>query len=231
MKPEILYEDDWVLAIGKPSGMVVNRGFGVVGQTLQEWIEHNFSFPLAKDDKARNGMVHRLDKETSGVVLIAKTQEVFEELQRQFKDREVEKEYLGLVHGDVMPSEGVITAPIGRIPKNRMRFGVLEGEREALTEYQCIKTFTRQGQAYSLVTFKPKTGRTHQIRVHAKYLHHPVVSDPLYAGRKMLRSDHAWCPRLFLHAAKIAFIHPKTHERVGVEAPLPSDLQTVLSLF
>lgn len=236
-EPQVLYEDEYLLAIDKPSGMVVNRGFGAT-DTVQDWLEANFQFSInmrsdSNFQEMRNGIVHRLDKETSGVLLIAKTQDAFCELQRQFKDREVEKVYIGLVHGIVEPQAGVVDASIGRNPKNRMKFGVVESGREAVTEYKLVTCYmlpvTRE--TFSLVEFYPKTGRTHQIRVHAKHLGHPIVSDYQYAGRKTTRKDRKWCPRLFLHAAKLTFRHPKHGARDTIEAPLPQDLQQVLSLL
>lgn len=234
--PKILYEDPSLLVINKPSGMVVNAAQTVKEEPVEDWIARNFQFPISNDQLRRNGVVHRLDKETSGVLLIAKTPEVFEELQRQFKAREVEKTYVALLHGHVSPEEGTINSPLGRLPWNRERFGVLAGGREAETRYKVIKYFSPQHPtshiplliSYSLVEFYPKTGRTHQIRVHAKSIGHPVVADTFYAGRKTSRGDRKWCPRLFLHAAKIVFKHPVSGEKLAVEAALPEDLQGTL---
>lgn len=230
--------------------MVVNRAESVVGETVQDWVEKNVKIHpqrdtvLSKSEFAsarigfdigrlgfyqRNGIVHRIDKETSGVLLVAKTPEAFAELQRQFKGREVKKTYLALVHGRMELASGVINAPVGRLPWNRERFGVLPGGRGAVTSYKAIKLLSYEADDYSLVEFYPKTGRTHQIRVHAKYLHHPLVGDSFYAGRKTARRDRQWCPRLFLHAAKISFTHPVTRERVVVESSLPSDLAGALN--
>lgn len=275
--PKVLYEDSSLLVINKPSGMVVNRAESVVGETVQDWVEEYLKVPkvseVSKVSKAfgtfgtfpsldifhtRSGTVHRLDKETSGILLIAKTPEVFEELQRQFKARGVEKTYVALVHGRVSPEEGIITAPVGRLPWNRERFGVFPGGRASETRYkvlsvlssqlsgtglsvvgkpvdrrpidQNLKTENRkQITEYSLVEFSPKTGRTHQIRVHAKSIGHPVVSDTFYAGRKTSRIDRKWCPRLFLHASKISFAHPVGGKRMTIEAPLPEELQNALN--
>lgn len=249
MNPTVLLEDPYLLIIDKPSGLVVNRAESVAGETVQDWVESylrtgpvaSSSRPMSSGEPAgtrrdslqsrhpsdfieRSGTVHRLDKETSGVLLIAKTPEVFEELQRQFKERLVEKTYVALVHGRVTPEEGIITAPVGRLPWNRERFGVFPGGRPAETKYKAIKHYGE----YSLVEFYPKTGRTHQIRVHAKSIGHPVVSDTFYAGRKTSRQDRKWCPRLFLHAAKVSFAHPVGGKRITVEAPLPEDLQISL---
>ncbi|MBI2268492.1 MAG: RluA family pseudouridine synthase [Candidatus Blackburnbacteria bacterium] len=249
IQPHILFEDDYLLAINKPSGMVVNRGFATEDETLQDWIDTNFNFPLAHDFEMRNGLVHRLDKETSGVLLIAKTPEVFENLQKQFKERGVEKGYVALVHGRVEPTEGTINAPVGRLPWKRTRFGVLKDGREAKTLYivkslinqlasQISTTYNLQPTTYnlqpttslSLLELYPKTGRTHQIRVHLKHIGHPVVGDILYAGRKTARRDREWCPRLFLHAKSLTFTHPVTEKHITIEAPLPKELEDVLLL-
>lgn len=231
MEPTVLYEDKDVLVIDKPSGMVVNRAESVKGKTVEEWAEEkgitgttSSTGITGTDFEKRNGIVHRLDKETSGVLIIAKTEEAFIELQRQFKEREVGKTYVALVHGTVEPQEGAIMAPLGRLPWNRERFGVLVGGREAETRYRAIQHFT----SFSLLELYPKTGRTHQIRVHLKSINHPVVGDSLYAGRKTARADRVWCPRLFLHAEKIVFKHPKTSKRMEVGAPLPGELKEVL---
>lgn len=232
MEPKILYEDKEILVISKPSGMVVNNAQSVVGETVEDWVEKRVPRVAQVSRVPRAGIVHRLDKETSGVLLIAKTPEAFQELQKQFKDREVEKTYVALVHGAVAPLEGVIKAPLGRLPWNRERFGVLPGGREAETKYKVVRSmeYVVKGkkEEFSLVEFYPKTGRTHQIRVHAKSIGHPVVSDTFYAGRKTARNDRKWCPRLFLHASKISFKHPSTGERITVEAPMDEKLATVL---
>lgn len=213
--------------------MVVNRAKSVKVPTLQDWVASNFDFPLAKNEEFRNGVVHRLDKETSGVLVLAKTEEAFKELQRQFKERETGKTYLALAHGDLNTQEGKITAPVGRLPWNREKFGVLAGGREAETSYKVLNRYKKsngkQEEILTLLELYPKTGRTHQIRVHLKSIHHPIVSDPLYAGRKTARKDRLWCERLFLHAFKLSFKDPETRDRVEVEAPLPEDLNLVLT--
>lgn len=232
MEPKILYEDEYLLVIDKPSGMVVNRAESVKGETVQEWIEKKRKVQSAKckageesDFYKRNGVVHRIDKETSGVLLIAKDPETFAKLQAQFKNREVEKTYTSLCHGLFKEKEGVVNAPVGRLPWNRERFGVFPGGRQAETSYKVLKEYEKNSEEYTLVEWYPKTGRTHQIRVHAKSLGHPIVSDKFYAGRKTARRDRTWCPRLFLHASKISFTHPKTGKRITIEAKLPPELQ------
>lgn len=242
MTPNILFEDAVVLVVDKPTGLVVNRAESVKEPTLQDWLDSTQDIGYSAQENSefarRAGIVHRIDKETSGVLLVAKTPEAFIELQRQFKEREIEKTYIALVHGKFEREQGIINASVGRLPWNRERFGILSGGREAETRYKVKQVFARlsksdkgQTEYFSLVEFYPKTGRTHQIRVHAKYLHHALVSDTFYAGRKTSRSDREWCPRLFLHAAKIIFTHPVTRERVVAESPLPADLQKALDFL
>ena len=180
----------------------------------------------------RAGIVHRLDKETSGILLVAKNPQAFENLQKQFKERKVKKTYVALVHGKVEPSEGEINVPVGRLPWNRKRFGVLAGGREAVTKYKVLssKYYVSRGkrEALTFIELYPQTGRTHQIRVHLKYFGHPIFADPLYAGRKTARNDRKFLPRIFLHASRISFLHPKTHESVTFESKLPEELERFL---
>jgi 23S rRNA pseudouridine1911/1915/1917 synthase len=171
-----------------------------------------------------------LDKETSGLLIVAKTISAFENLQSQFKERKVTKTYIALVHGVVEPKEGEIIASVGRLPWRRERFGVLPGGREAITKYKVISyhsLITDHGSQFTLVELYPKTGRTHQIRIHLKFIGHPIVGDYFYAGRKTARDDREWCPRLFLHASKITFFHPVTGKEVKFESELPKDLNLV----
>lgn len=192
----------------------------------------------------RGGVVHRLDKETSGILIIAKNEESFVNLQRQFKQGQVKKTYIALCHGEIKPSEGEINIPIGRLPWNRIRFGVLPQGREAASKYKVlsIKYLPRtdavrglvsnnQREPLSLVEVYPATGRTHQIRVHMQYIGHPIFADELYAGRKISRRDRKLLPRHFLHASKIRFTHPRTGEDIEFDSPLPEDLQGFLNIL
>lgn len=230
MNPTILFEDTDLLAIDKPAGMVINDAITVEGrETLQSWISQNIHTEISKNPEYRSGIIHRLDKPTSGIVLVAKTAPMFLLMQKLFSDRTVQKTYSALVHGQVTQSKGEIIAKIGRLPQNRMHFGVIESGRDAVTHYSVQSQYkSPKGERVTLLSFFPKTGRTHQLRVHAKHIHHPIVSDPQYVGRKTLRQDLLWCPRLFLHAQKIVFMHPNTKQSIEIESPLPSDLQTVL---
>ncbi len=227
--PEIIFEDDYLLILSKPSGWIVNDA-STVGETptIQAWLSGKHDFLISKSREFRSGIVHRLDKETSGVLVVAKNKRVFVELQRQFKEREVKKKYLALVHGRVVPREGSVSVPVGRLPWNRERFGVLPGGRPSLTRYKVTGDYRRGEEKFSLIELFPETGRTHQIRIHMKYLGHPLVSDSFYAGRKTARRDRIWCPRLFLHASEIVIGHPQDGRKINVKAKLPGDLQSVV---
>jgi 23S rRNA pseudouridine1911/1915/1917 synthase len=229
LTPKIINQDESFFVVDKPSGWITNESDTVTTQpVIQKWVRDNFDYPLKDDTELRNGIVHRLDKETSGILLIAKTKESFEKLQSEFKNREVQKTYTALLHGPVEPESGKIEVSVGRLPWRRDRFGVLPGGRESVSDYKVIKFYPGDRGGYSLVEFYPKTGRTHQIRIHAKHIKHAVVSDEFYAGRKTARNDRKWCPRLFLHASGISFIHPGTGKRVEYESELPQDLQKAL---
>lgn len=237
---KIIYEDDNILVLDKPSGVIVNRADTTRGEfTVQDWLEKNFSIfnpQLANDEESdfykRAGIVHRIDKETSGVLVVAKNPESFVNLQAQFKERKIEKSYIALVHGRVESKDGEISVSIGRLPWNRKRFGVLAGGREAVTKYRVLSNkylvSGKKREPLTLLELSPKTGRTHQIRVHLKYINHPIFGDQFYAGRKIAREDRKILQRFFLHAQKISFFHPRAGERVEFESPLPLELQKVL---
>lgn len=241
MNIPVLYSDDDMLVINKPAGVVVNRAESVREQTVQDWVENKIKDQRSKIEVAegtdfykRSGVVHRIDKETSGILLIAKNESAFIVLQTQFKERVVKKTYHALLHGMLKPASGTILAPIGRLPWNRKRFGVVADGKPAKTQYRVdtyyqLKNVSGNQDRYSLVFFFPESGRTHQIRAHAKYSGHPLVADSFYAGKRGLRTDRTWCPRLFLHAAAISFHHPKTHKSISIEAPLPADLKQALT--
>lgn len=230
---KILFENDDFLIVDKQAGITVNRSDTTTGElTLQDLIEKEGKIDKNDTDLEflnRSGIVHRLDKETSGVLIVAKNSKVFENLQAQFKERKVEKNYIALVHGKLSPGIGKISVPVGRLPWNRKRFGVLAGGREAVTKYKVlsIRYYVSKGtkEPLSLVRLYPKTGRTHQIRVHLKYIGHPIFGDPLYAGRKTSREDRRHLPRIFLHAESLSFTDPKTGERVRFESQLPEELR------
>ena len=231
VNPTIIFEDESILVLNKPSGWITNDASTTTTQpVVQTWLRENFKYPLIGDRERRDGIVHRLDKETSGLLIVAKTINAFENLQSQFKERKVTKTYIALTHGEIEPKEGEIVASVGRLPWRRERFGVLPGGREAITKYKVISyhsLITDHGSLFTLVELYPKTGRTHQIRIHLKFIGHPIVGDYFYAGRKTAREDRLWCPRLFLHASKISFFHPETGKELTFESELPKDLNLV----
>lgn len=229
MEPKVIHEERDYLIVNKPSGWITNNA-ATTGNTpvLQTWIEDNLKFEISDNENLRNGIVHRLDKETSGLLIIAKNEKAFRGLQGMFKERMVQKTYIALVHGKLQSQRGSVNAPTGRLPWNRERFGVFPGGKNALTDYQVSDYFKKDNIFYTLVEVYPKTGRTHQIRVHMKYLGHPIVSDSFYAGRKTSRNDRKWCPRLFLHAQSISFPKLAGSRIVYYTSELPKDLDDVL---
>ena len=293
----VLFEDETILVLDKPPGLIVEPAETTQKETLADILQKDFRIGLS-----RGGIVHRLDKDTSGVLIAAKTQEALENLQTQFKERKTKKEYMALVHGLVLEN-GVVDAAIIRNPGDREKFITaspkprtfsagdvgevrfqdsadksgealeslklrkpwtesprklivsLQGDaleaRQAVTEYQPIQSLkmsseliekiftgfnkiqrrklqTMNYQLYTFLAVRPKTGRTHQIRVHLKYIGYPIVADEKYVGRKMYRLDKRWCPRQFLHARKLGFYHPKTEEWMEIESPLAEDLKKAL---
>ncbi len=229
MEPKIIYQDDLLFVVDKPAGWISNDSNTVTTQpVVQNWIRDNFDYPLKNNKEMRDGIVHRLDKETSGILVVAKTEESFLKLQAMFKERRVEKTYTALCHGKIDPPDGVVEATVGRLPWRRDRFGVMEGGRDSLTHYHLVKFYKGDRGGYSLTEFYPKTGRTHQIRVHAKHIGHAIVADEFYAGRKTARNDRKWCPRLFLHASSIKFPHPQTGAENVYHSSLPEDLAGAL---
>lgn len=270
MQISLIFEDQDLVVINKPPGLVVNRADSIKGDTVQAWMEAKiqsetqtpvddwqkmvpvdfqaeFGSPEAVFQE-RGGIVHRLDKDTSGVLVLAKNPGSLVNLLAQFKNREVSKEYLCLVHGKFNLDHGTVALPLGRSSRDRRHFAVDLDGRSAVTEYFIEKWFssldvTKIGtqidrkylgvyqQGFSLVRCLPKTGRTHQIRVHLAAIQHPLVGDVIYVGRKRTKLDPVWCPRQFLHAAKITFKHPRTGQNLVFEAELSSDLTAVLSLL
>jgi 23S rRNA pseudouridine1911/1915/1917 synthase len=258
LEQSIIFEDDSLILINKPAGWVVNRADTYDGPTVQEWAEQKFDiahFSFSKKDDAegeygspreiftkRGGIVHRLDKDTSGILLLAKNPDTLIELLRQFREREVEKTYIALVHGKLSPNEGTIRLPMDRSRDDRKKFAISADGRLSETQYKVVELFPglpkgispKKGKSYqgfTLVELKPKTGRTHQIRVHMSALKHPIVGDQTYAGKKRIVIDAEWCPRQFLHAKEIIFTHPLTKKQLTFEAPLAEDLTAALLLI
>ena len=232
MKIKVLYEDSNILAIDKPSGTSVHGDGRSKEKTITDWILKNY--PKMKNvgepmgEIMRPGIVHRLDHGTSGVLLLAKNKKAYEFLKSQFQNREVKKIYVAIVSGSVKNDRGIINKPIGRSPKDFRRYlsgrGARGEMRDAVTEYRVLKRFEISKNKYTFLEVRPKTGRTHQIRVHMKYLNHPVVCDSLY------NPDNP-CPkgitRMALHAKSIEFKDLKGNV-VKVESKIPVEFEKVL---
>lgn len=218
---DVVYEDADLAAVDKPAGMVVHPAYGNVSGTLvnaalARWPEMR---RITGEDRA--GIVHRLDKDTSGVIVLARTSAALKSLQAQFKARTVAKKYLALADGHPETDAGIIEAPIGRDPRQRKRMAVVKHGRPALTRYEVIEKF----EECCLLSVEPATGRTHQIRVHLAWLGHPLVGDEVYGHRK----QRIACPRLFLHAAELQVDSPSSGARLTFSAPLPVELEAVLA--
>ena len=222
----VVYEDGDLIIVDKPAGMVVHPAAGHPGGTLVNAVLAHAPDLEGVGDEARPGIVHRLDKETSGLIVVAKNGQAHRYLQAQFKDRAAQKMYLALVIGHPPTPTGMIDAPIGRDPKNRQRMGIVRGERgrEALTEYHTRETFKH----FTLLEALPKTGRTHQIRVHFAFLGCPLAGDALYSTRQAAGITLPGLHRQFLHAARLTLQLPSGPVRT-FESALPDDLQEVLT--
>lgn len=242
--PQIIYEDDVLAVVNKPFGMVVNRSETIKSEdTLQDWSEKNINpyttqteankYSWGDSFSSRAGIVHRIDRETSGIVLIAKSEKAFKVLQNQFYERIVKKEYTALVYGMIKEFENSerisVDAPVGRNPRNREKFAIVEGGREAVTVFELIEYIRGTYGDFTLVKCFPKTGRTHQIRVHLTALGYPVAGDKLYSGKKRVKTDSLLFNRQMLHACSITFIHPETKTEIHFSSNLPQDFKEVLS--
>jgi 23S rRNA pseudouridine1911/1915/1917 synthase len=231
----VVYEDADCVVLDKPAGLVVHPATTwqqdtLVHALLARYPELGRMADPDTEAGQRPGIVHRLDRDTSGLMVVARHKAAQAMLQGQFQQRSVEKAYLTLVHGRLNPPQGTIEAPIGRDPRNRQRMAVVPEGREAQTRYrteQFLHAPFGTREPYTLAEAWPKTGRTHQIRVHLAYVGHPVVGDLLYAGRR----KQVACPRQFLHAYRLGFRRPGDGEWVRSESPLPPDLTQVLSLL
>lgn len=261
---DIVYEDEYLAVINKPGGMVVHPGAGVASGTLANAIAFHFGSQPSHEtaeskkssspyeggvdatsadgvvpsssvqDRQRIGIVHRLDKDTSGLIVVAKDEQTAEELSRQFRDREIEKSYIALVHGYIEEDNGTIDRPIARHKHHRTTMTVATHGRSALTLWRVKERFDR----FTLLNVDIKTGRTHQIRVHLASINHPVVGDETYnSGRDKtvadlkIRKAIADLGRFFLHAEKLAFTHPETGERRRFKQPLPGELEEFLAIL
>ena len=228
---DIVHEDEEIVVVNKTAGMVVHPAAGVRGGTLANALAFHFQRLSRHAGALRPGIVHRLDRDTSGLIVVAKSAFAHEHLAEQFRARTVFKSYVALVHGRLKEDAGRVEQPLARDPRHRTRMAVVRGGREALTVWRVRRTYDR----FTLLDVKIKTGRTHQIRVHLAWLKHPVVGDETYGmGRDRnladarLRAALSALGRQFLHAEQLAFAHPRTGERLRFAAPLPAELRTFL---
>ena len=229
MEPKVLFEDEAMVVIDKPAGMIVNRAQSVTAETIQDWFGKKYNIGEGEGEfYEKGGVVHRLDKDTSGVMVLAKTPEAYAKLKQQFLERQTRKRYVALVHGRLKEKEGIITQPLMRHPRDRHKFTVGgEPARAAITNWRVLEEREQPGPL-TLLELEPHTGRTHQLRVHLQYIGHPIVSDPIYGWAKKVGNDFVWCPRLFLHAKYLEFTHPTTGKKVSFESDLPAELASVL---
>ena len=212
---DIVHEDTDLLVVNKPAGMIVHPAPGNRSKTLANAVLSHCPDLQGIGNKIRPGIVHRLDKNTSGLIVVAKNHIAHMRLSYQFKSRQFKKSYLAMVHGKVSPFEATIEGPIGRDPRNRKRMSIVERGRDSTTEYKVLKSYRK----YTLLNVMPITGRTHQIRVHMTSVGHPLVADELYG------KPHKLLARQFLHAQAINFIHPSTKQVVALSIELPQDLR------
>ena len=233
----IIFEDDYLLVIDKPAGLVVHPGAGEETNTLVDWLKEyipNFmeqNWPSA----IRPGIVHRLDKDTSGLLIIAKTPAALAKLQEEFKNHQIEKEYTTLVWGKVEPPAGAIETPIHRHHRQRRKMAVSyfsdESTKTAITKYETIKNFQTPIQL-TLLEVRIMTGRMHQIRVHLKYLGHPIIGDPVYFNKASRQASRQLnLSRQFLHASQLSFRHPETNQLLHFSSELPKDLREILKMI
>ncbi len=224
MPLDVIYEDDQIAAIDKPAGMVVHPAVGHLSGTLVNAVLARWPQTAHVGGESRAGIVHRLDKDTSGVILVAKTEPARLNLMSQFETRQVKKRYLALVEGIPRTPTGEIDAPLGRDPNERKRMAVVRKGREASTYYHLLQVYVDGDARYSLLEVLPRTGRTHQIRVHMAFIGCPIVGDSVYGRRKSRLGLH----RHFLHAESLTLTSPATGKPLTVRALLPADLQAVL---
>ena len=222
MDLEIIYEDDDLMVINKPKGLVVHPGAGTTEPTLVSGLLYHCQSLSTINGPTRPGIVHRIDKNTSGLLVVAKNDVAHHELAKQLEDRTLSRKYIALVEGVIQEENGTIDAPIGRDPKDRTKMIVRpENSKNAVTEFQVLERFRN----HTLIECKLQTGRTHQIRVHMKFIRHPIVGDPQYG----IKSEYA--DTQMLHAYAITFVHPTTKEEMSFEIPYPTEFEEVLSLL
>ncbi len=216
---DVVFEDQDVIVVNKPSGMVVHPAAGHERGTLVNALLYHCDDLSGINGVERPGIVHRIDKDTSGLLMVAKNDKAHESLVQQLMNKSVERRYVAIVHGSISHEYGTVDAPIGRDPKDRQRMAVVDGGREAVTHFQVLEHFAD----FSYVECKLETGRTHQIRVHMRYINHPLAGDPKYGPRKTLELDGQ-----ALHAKSLGFTHPRTREWKFFEVEPPEEFNTTL---
>lgn len=219
---DIMYEDSDLLVVNKPRGMVVHPSAGHGSGTLVNALLYHCNDLSGINGVERPGIVHRIDKDTSGLLVVAKHDQAHIGLSEQFANREVERKYIALVHGEIPHETGIIDAPIGRDPKNRQRMAVVDNGKSAVTNFHVLKHFPD----YSFIECKLETGRTHQIRVHMRYIGYPLVGDPLYGPRKTIDLGGQ-----ALHAKKVSFTHPITGKWLEFESAIPTYFNDALKII
>ncbi len=217
---DIVYEDDDVAVINKPQGMVVHPSAGHHSGTLVNALMYHMTKLSSINGVIRPGIVHRIDKDTSGLLMVAKNDQAHELLAAQLKDHSSKRRYLAIIHGNLLNDRGVIEAPIGRNPKDRKKQAVIAGGKHALTHFEVLERFGE----FTLVNLTLETGRTHQIRVHMAYIGHPVAGDPLYGPKNVLKPNHGQ----FLHAEILGFKHPTSQEWLEFEIDPPKLFKATL---
>lgn len=218
----IVYEDRDVIVVDKPRGMVVHPAHGHLSGTLVNALLHHCRDLSGINGRLRPGIVHRIDKDTTGLLAAAKNDLAHVSLSEQLKAHTVERAYIALVHGNLPHDQGTIDAPIGRDPRDRKRFAVVPGGKPSVTHFAVLERFGD----YTLVRLNLETGRTHQIRVHMKYIGYPLAGDPIYGRAKTVPLDGQ-----ALHAAALGFVHPRSREKLRFESPLPDDFRAVLEML
>jgi len=233
---DILYEDDDILIVNKPAGMVTHPAYGNYTGTLVNALLYHTEQLSSKRGEERPGILHRLDKDTSGLLAVAKNDRAHQLIARQFADHSIEREYQAIVWGSMKQSQGTVEAPLARHTSDRKKMAVVEGGKHAVTHYEVLEDLTY----FSLLRLQLQTGRTHQIRVHLTSIRHPLFGDPTYGGRRIhygnvtgrykafINEMLAAMPRQALHARTLGFIHPATGEKVRFSSELPDDMQDLL---
>ncbi|MDY0295480.1 MAG: RluA family pseudouridine synthase [Acholeplasmataceae bacterium] len=219
---DIVYEDDDLIVINKPQGLVVHPASSYHEPTLVHGLLHQVDELSTINGVVRPGIVHRIDKDTSGLLVVAKNDFSHQFLSNELHDHLIKREYIALVYGDFKESEGSIDAPIARHPKNRLKMAIVSGGKKAKTHFKVIERFG----SHTLVECVLETGRTHQIRVHMAYIHHPVLGDPLYGPQEVVGKDGQ-----FLHAKKLTLMHPTKKEEMTFTADLPQNFKDMLALL